>query len=193
MPIHHEVTSLPAQTLEEFTAASGGELQPKTTTTLREFEGCPGPYNRDRQLPSTALHPDSSSYKTNGQGVAGGMSKTSTISQPHGMSKTDSMNMADSTSKADGMSKTDSLGKSGNLNTSDSMNNTDSYGDTQAQEGNYTYGDKLGKMAGVAVGASGAGAAAATAAGSSVGGKTGSGLQQAGKTVEAAKVCLLYY
>jgi len=63
-PIHHEPTTLPTQTLEEFTAAGGSPLQSKPTTTLREFEGCPGPYNKERQLPNTALHPDSSSLRS---------------------------------------------------------------------------------------------------------------------------------
>lgn len=48
----------------EFTANNGGSLHGKSTTTLREFEGCPGPYDKDTNLPSTALHPDSTKFKS---------------------------------------------------------------------------------------------------------------------------------
>merc|ERR1711988_1027498 len=53
-PVHHEVTTLPVKTLEEF-QAGGGTFQGENMHVTREYEGCPGPYNKDRELPSTAL------------------------------------------------------------------------------------------------------------------------------------------
>jgi hypothetical protein len=53
-PVHHEVTTLPVKTLEEF-QATGGSLQSENSHVLREYEGCPGPYNKDKELPSSAL------------------------------------------------------------------------------------------------------------------------------------------
>jgi len=63
-PIHHEATTLPAKTLEEFQSGGNMSLEGKTTSTLREFEGCPGPYNKEKDLPNTALHPSSSGSKS---------------------------------------------------------------------------------------------------------------------------------
>ena len=39
-------------------------LEGKNTSTLREFEGCPGPYNKEKDLPNTALHPSSSGSRS---------------------------------------------------------------------------------------------------------------------------------
>jgi hypothetical protein len=53
-PVHHEDTTLPVKTLEEF-QGPGGSLQGENLHVLREYEGCPGPYNKDKELPSSAL------------------------------------------------------------------------------------------------------------------------------------------
>merc|ERR1712227_201023 len=63
-PVVHEETTLPAKTLEEFQSGGNMSLEGKTTSTLREFEGCPGPYNKEKDLPNTALHPSSSGSKS---------------------------------------------------------------------------------------------------------------------------------
>ncbi|KAI6778635.1 uncharacterized protein J7T54_002903 [Emericellopsis cladophorae] len=70
-PVHHEVTTLPAKTLEEFQSA-GGTLQGENMHVTREHEGCPGPYNKDCELPSTALgsgHSHQHSTSSAGSGV----------------------------------------------------------------------------------------------------------------------------
>lgn len=67
-PIHHEATTLPTKTLEEFQSGGNMPLQGKNTSTLREFEGCPGPYNKERELPSTALHNTESGHSSSSAG-----------------------------------------------------------------------------------------------------------------------------
>merc|ERR1719160_1908113 len=77
-PVHHEVTTLPVKTLEEF-QAGGGTFQGENMHVTREYEGCPGPYNKDRELPSTALGSGHShQHLTSSTGGGGGGEYTTT-------------------------------------------------------------------------------------------------------------------
>ncbi|KAH7313597.1 hypothetical protein B0I35DRAFT_276107 [Stachybotrys elegans] len=46
-PVHHESTTLPVKTLEEFTREGGrGVLEGRGTRTVHEYEGCPQPHEK---------------------------------------------------------------------------------------------------------------------------------------------------
>ena len=162
-------------------------MQPKTEpTTLREFEGCPGPYNKERQLPNTALHPTSSDTSSHRQhhSTTTGLSKTEEKMAMEGESRTEGLSKRSSA----GAGKSERLGKSEGLSRSEGMSPTQTSRHTQMEssESNYTHSDTTsgGRTAATAggVGAGGAAVAAGRATQS-----TGTG-----STADAAKVCIHY-
>ena len=92
-PVHHEVTTLPVKTLEEF-QAGGGTFQGENMHVTREYEGCPGPYNKDRELPSTALGSGHSHQHLTSSTGGGGGGEYTTTSREAGLAGTSSTGAA---------------------------------------------------------------------------------------------------
>ena len=120
-PIHHEATTLPVKTLDEFKSTHGG-VQGKATSALREFDGCPGPYNKERNLPSTALHQTDSPTES-GMGYSPSSGSRSGLTGGAGAMDGNS-----------GLHSSDKTGLTGTSNLADSS----------SRDGNYTLSDKKG-------------------------------------------------
>merc|ERR1712078_615016 len=97
----HSTTMAPAITGErvhhhvhEDIQPGGGTFQGENMHVTREYEGCPGPYNKDRELPSTALGSGHSHQHLTSSTGGGGGGEYTTTSREAGLAGTSSTGAA---------------------------------------------------------------------------------------------------